>query len=172
MTNEEVIELDWIIGDVLRKNKKDVPFEFEDLCQEIRRHWFDKSIPKFNPDKGIKFTTYIHTCTRNHLINIIKKQVRKHKLFLEIIKNCKLEVKEQVLNYYCYNNKKDTDMMGVIIQELNLSSEEKTILRMTLEECKLTLIAETLGLSYVKVTYIKKKLFKRLSRAFNLRENW
>ncbi len=49
--------------------------DFDDLNQEAALS-FMMSAPKFNPDLGYKFTTFIGTCVFNHMIDYIVKEIK------------------------------------------------------------------------------------------------
>ena len=47
--------------------------EYEDLAQEIFLKLF-RSIDRFDPDRGVKFTTWTFTFVRNHCFDVLKKR--------------------------------------------------------------------------------------------------
>jgi hypothetical protein len=76
---DDVLELvDKIIGRVVKQH---APAYFdsetrEDLKQDIRLHLWSHSLPRFDPGRGVKISTYAYTCGLNFLTTCIRRKAR------------------------------------------------------------------------------------------------
>ncbi len=49
--------------------------ELEDIVQNVRVKLWKRSIPKFDPSKNAKLTTYLHMC----IVNAVREEARRHR---------------------------------------------------------------------------------------------
>ena len=47
--------------------------QMEDIAQEVLLRLF-RALGRFDPDRGVKFTTWAFTCVRNHCLDVLKKR--------------------------------------------------------------------------------------------------
>lgn len=65
-----------LIRNVAWKFHHKTSIEFDELFGEAALA-YSEALTKFDPDKGIKLTTFAYRCMHNHLINVCKRETRK-----------------------------------------------------------------------------------------------
>jgi DNA-directed RNA polymerase specialized sigma24 family protein len=154
----------------------------DDIAQELVRNLFEKSIPKWDETKKVKYQTYLYVCANNHLKNITHKwcrrRVREETMWEYWFNNLDPRAMEGVANeYYREGNYRDGELMQKIMLEVDLDDDEYDLLTLLMTTKGQVVgqgtgkaFAQKMGIKDDRFYKLRKSLFKKIRIRYKITE--